>query len=260
MRQAADGGDGVKTRLDLLLVARGLAGSREMARRLILAGKVRVEGRPAAKAGQAVAEEARLELAAAPRFASRGGEKLEGAFAAFALDVRGLVCLDIGASAGGFTDCLLQHGAAHVIALDVGRGQLHPRLAADRRVTVVERCNARHLTAADLPCRPQFATVDVSFISLRLILPPLAALLPPGAGVVTLIKPQFEAGRGQAPGGVVRDPAVHEAVVAAIRDFGRERAGLRWIDVIPSPLRGPKGNIEFLAWWRREEEEEETRQ
>jgi 23S rRNA (cytidine1920-2'-O)/16S rRNA (cytidine1409-2'-O)-methyltransferase len=244
----------VKRRLDLLVVARGLAESREQAQRLILAGEVRVEGQPATKAGHAFPEEARIELAAKPRFVSRGGDKLEGAFTSFGLQVAGLVCLDVGASTGGFTDCLLQHGAAHVIALDVGHGQIHPRLRADPRVTVIEHCNARRLTAADLPLAPAFATVDVSFISLRLILPPLAAILPRGAGLVTLIKPQFEAGRAQAPGGVVRDPAVHEAVVEAIRAFGESQAGLRWQGMTPSPLRGPEGNIEFLAWWRNGEQ------
>ncbi len=243
----------MKQRLDLLVVARGLAESREQAQRLIMAGAVRVEGHPATKAGHAFPAEARIELAAKPRFVSRGGDKLEGAFAAFDLQVEGVVCLDVGASTGGFTDCLLQHGAAHVIALDVGHDQFHPRLRADPRVTVIERCNARYLTAADLPLPPAFATVDVSFISLRLILPPLTSLLPRGADLVTLIKPQFEAGRAQAPRGVVRDPAVHEAVAAAIRAFGESQAGLVWQAMVPSPLRGPEGNIEFLAWWRNGE-------
>lgn len=243
----------MKRRLDLLVVARGLAESREQAQRLILAGEVRVDGQPATKAGHAFPEEARIELTARPRFVSRGGDKLEGAFAAFNPRVAGLVCLDVGASTGGFTDCLLQHGAAHVIALDVGHDQFHPRLRADPRVTVIERCNARHLKAADLPLTPAFATVDVSFISLRLILPPLAAILPRGAELVTLIKPQFEAGRAQAPGGVVRDPAVRAAVVEAIRVFGETQAGLVWLGAIPSPLRGPEGNVEFLAWWRNGE-------
>ena len=175
----------------------------------------------------------------------------EGAFAAFPLTVDGLDCLDVGASTGGFTDCLLQHGAARVIALDVGHGQIHPRLVADPRVQVIEHYNARNLRIEDLPFAPRFATVDVSFISLRLILPPLAALLPAGGEIVTLIKPQFEAGRDQAPRGVVRDPAVHAAVVEAIRTFGTHETSLAWLGVVPSPLRGPEGNIEFLAWWRK---------
>ncbi|MDD5706737.1 MAG: TlyA family RNA methyltransferase [Kiritimatiellae bacterium] len=243
----------MKTRLDRLVVARGLAESREQAQRLILAGVISVDGQVATKAGHTFSDEARVERAAPPRFVSRGGEKLEGAFEAFDLRVQGLVCLDVGASTGGFTDCLLQHGAAHVIALDVGHGQIHPRIRADARVTVIEHCNARYLTAADLPAPPRFATVDVSFISLRLILPPVAALLPPGAEMITLIKPQFEAGRAQAPGGVVRDPAVHAAVVESIREAGVAQAGLVWLGVVPSPLRGPEGNVEFLAWWRRGE-------
>ena len=242
-----------RMRLDQLVVARGLAESRERAQRLILAGEVFVDGHPATKAGHAIPESSTITLAEKPRFVGRGGEKLEGAFAAFPLTVDGLDCLDVGASTGGFTDCLLQHGAARVIALDVGHGQIHPRLVADPRVQVIEHYNARNLRLEDLPFPPRFATVDVSFISLRLILPPLAALLPAGGEIVTLIKPQFEAGRDQAPRGVVRDPAVHAAVVEAIRGFGTREVGLAWLGVVPSPLRGPEGNIEFLAWWRNGE-------
>ena len=240
-----------RQRLDQLVVERKLSESREQARRLILAGEIRVGGHPATKAGHAIPESSTITLAEKPRFVGRGGEKLEGAFAAFPLTVDGLDCLDVGASTGGFTDCLLQHGAARVIALDVGHSQIHPRMAAHPRVHVIEHYNARHLQLADLPFPPRFATVDVSFISLRLILPPLAAVLPAGSELVTLIKPQFEAGRDQAPRGVVRDPAVHAAVVEAIRAFGSAEAGLIWLGVAPSPLRGPEGNIEFLAWWRR---------
>ena len=242
-----------RMRLDQLVVSRGLAESRERAQRLILAGDVFVDGHPHTKAGQSIPMTATITLAARPRFVSRGGEKLEGAFAAFPLAVEGFDCIDVGASTGGFTDCLLQHGAARVIALDVGHGQIHPRIAADPRVHVIERYNARNLRPRDLPYPPRFATVDVSFISLRLILPPLAHLLPEGGEIVTLIKPQFEAGRGQAPRGVVRDPAVHEAVVEALRSFGTQEVGLDWLGVVPSPLRGPEGNIEFLAWWRKGE-------
>jgi 23S rRNA (cytidine1920-2'-O)/16S rRNA (cytidine1409-2'-O)-methyltransferase len=239
-----------RERLDTLVVARGLAESREQAQRLILAGAVRVNGGTAAKPGHRVPADAAVERLAAPRFVSRGGDKLEGAFAAFPLDVRGKVCLDVGASTGGFADCLLQHGAARVIALDVGRGLLHGRLRRDERVVAIEDFNVRFLKPADLPETPSFATVDVAFISLRLVLPPVAAALAAGAELVTLIKPQFEAGRGQAPGGVVRDPAVREKVVAAVRAFGEREAGLVWLGGVPSPLAGPKGNIEFLAWWR----------
>jgi 23S rRNA (cytidine1920-2'-O)/16S rRNA (cytidine1409-2'-O)-methyltransferase len=167
------------------------------------------------------------------------------------LNVAGLDCLDVGASTGGFTDCLLQHGAARVIALDVGHGQIHPKIAADGRVTVIERFNARFLTPSDLPYAPQFAVADVSFISLRLIMPRMADVLPGGAGMVTLIKPQFEAGRKDAPRGVVRDPLVRQGVVDAIRAFGTADGRLTWIGVTVSPLTGPEGNVEFLAYWKR---------
>ena len=243
--------DGVKDRLDNLVVTRGLAESKEQAQRLILAGLVRVGGHPATKAGHKFPDDAAIELEARPRFVGRGGDKLEGAFAAFGLHVAGKDCLDVGASTGGFTDCLLQHGAARVIALDVGRDQLHWKIRQDPRVAVIEGFNARYLTAADLPFQPQFAVVDVAFISLQLILPPMSAVLAPGSDLVSLIKPQFEAGRAQAPGGVVRDPAVREAVVTAIRTFGEAHAGLQWLEVVPSPLLGPEGNVEFLAHWRR---------
>lgn len=238
-------------RLDQLVVARGLAESRELARRLILAGEVSVGGQKATKASRVFAEDADVTLAAKPRFVSRGGDKLEGAFAAFRLDVAGLDCLDVGASTGGFTDCMLQHGAARVIALDVGRGQIHPRIAADPRVTVIERFNARRMTPGDLPYVPRFATCDVSFISLRLILPGMAGVVARGSQMVTLIKPQFEAGRAQAPKGVVRDEGVRRAVVDAIRDFGTGTLPLEWLGCERSPLTGPEGNVEFLAWWRR---------
>jgi 23S rRNA (cytidine1920-2'-O)/16S rRNA (cytidine1409-2'-O)-methyltransferase len=188
---------------------------------------------------------------------SRGGEKLEGAFAAFpGFDVAGRVCLDVGASTGGFTDCLLQHGASRVIAVDVGKGQLHWKVRQDERVTVMEEFNARYLRPEDLPERPQAGVADVSFISLRLILPPMADALAPGGEIVSLIKPQFEAGRGKAPGGVVRDPAVREEVVEGIRAFGTGVLGLAWLGCVQSPLLGPEGNVEFLAWWRKRGTEE----
>ena len=171
-------------------------------------------------------------------------------------DVTGRVCLDVGASTGGFTDCLLQHGAARVIAVDVGKGQLHWKLRQDPRVTVIEGFNARYLQPSDLPEQPQAGVTDVSFISLKLILPPMVDVLPPGGELVSLIKPQFEAGRAKVPGGVVRDPAVHEEVVAEIKAFGTETLGLEWLGCVESPLRGPEGNIEFLAWWRKGETKE----
>ena len=241
----------MKDRLDHLVVARGLAESKEQAQRLILAGLVRVGGHPSTKAGHKFPDDAAIELEARPRFVSRGGDKLEGAFTAFNLDVANKHCLDVGASTGGFTDCLLQHGATRVVALDVGHDQLHWKIRQDPRVVVIEGFNARNLKAADLPFQPQFAVVDVAFISLRLILPPMSAVLAPDSELVSLIKPQFEAGREQAPGGVVRDPAVREAVVATIRAFGEEHVGLHWLGVVPSPLLGPDGNVEFLAHWRK---------
>lgn len=237
------------TRLDLLVVQRGLAESREKAQRLILAGKVRVDGAPATKPGHAPKPEAEITVVAPDRFVSRGGEKLEAAFAHWQLHVEGEVCLDVGASTGGFTDCLLQHGARRVYAVDVGHGQLHERLRADARVQAMEGVNARTLDAQTFPIRPTFATVDASFISLSLLLPAIRKALAPPGRMVTLIKPQFEAGRAEVQrGGVVRDPAVHRRVLDQVRRAG-EQAGFRWEGVIESPLRGPAGNMEFLAYW-----------
>ena len=197
----------MKKRLDVLLVERGLAESRAQAQALVLAG--RVPGH--AKAGEQVAEDAELVVERPPRYVSRGGEKLEHALQAFGVSPNGLRCLDVGASTGGFTDCLLQHGAAHVIALDVGYGQLHPRLRDDPRVTVLERVNARHLP--ELQYAPELVTCDVSFISLRTALPPALAAAAPGWWALPLVKPQFEAGREEAKRGVVRDAAVHARVL-----------------------------------------------
>jgi 23S rRNA (cytidine1920-2'-O)/16S rRNA (cytidine1409-2'-O)-methyltransferase len=242
----------MKERLDTLLVKAGLAESKEFAQRLIMAGEVRAAGQVATKPGHKFDDDVALTVAARPRFVSRGGEKLEGAFAAFkAFDVSGKVCLDVGASTGGFTDCLLQHGAVRVMAVDVGKGQLHWKLRQDPRVHVIEGFNARYLRATDLPEQPQIGVTDVSFISLKLILPPMADVLPPGGEIVSLIKPQFEAGRENVPGGVVRDPAVRQAVVDGIRAFGTESIGLEWLGCETSPLLGPEGNVEFLAWWRK---------
>ena len=243
----------MKTRLDQLLVVRGLAASRTVAQALVLEGKVRVAGQVERKAARLLADDATVEVEAPPRFVSRGGEKLEGAFAAFPeWTVDGLVCLDVGSSTGGFTDCLLQHGAARVMAVDVGTNQLAYKLRVDPRVWVRENFNARNLTTGDLPERPARAVTDVSFISLKLILPPMAEVLLPGGEIISLIKPQFEAGRGQAPGGVVRDPAVRQRVVDDISRFGQETLGLSLLGVAESPIRGrEKGNVEYLAWWRK---------
>jgi 23S rRNA (cytidine1920-2'-O)/16S rRNA (cytidine1409-2'-O)-methyltransferase len=240
-----------KERLDILVAQRGLVESREQAQRLIMAGQVLVDGHAATKSGARVAAVARIELKVRPRFVSRGGNKLESAFTAFSLDVTGLTCIDVGASTGGFTDCLLQHGAARVYAIDVGRAQLHPRVAADSRVTVIDGFNARYLSPADLPERPACACLDVSFISLTKVLPAVISVLAPGADIVALIKPQFEAGRGEVSrGGVVRAADVRAAVVARVRAVCTRELGLIWHGVRESPLRGPAGNVEFLAWMR----------
>ena len=243
----------MKTRLDQLLVMRGLAVSRTVAQALVMEGKVRVAGQVERKPARQLADDAVVEVESPPRFVSRGGEKLEGAFSAFpGWNVDGLVCLDVGSSTGGFTDCLLQHGASRVMAVDVGTNQLAYKLRVDPRVWVRENFNARHMTVADLPERPARAVTDVSFISLTLILPPMADVLLPGGEMISLIKPQFEAGRGQAPGGVVTDPAVRAHVVDDISAFGTKTLGLDLRGVVESPLRGrDKGNVEYLAWWRK---------
>ncbi len=243
----------MKVRLDQLVVQRGLAASREKAQRLILAGAVRVNGNVADKPGHTVPDDPLTEIAvAAPeRFVSRGGLKLEKAFEAFGLTATDRVCLDVGASTGGFTDCLLQHGAARVYAVDVGRGQLDWRLRGDPRVIVREGINARYLRPGDLPERVSFCVVDVSFISLTKILPAVTPLMDAG-DLVTLIKPQFEAGPDQVgKGGVVRDEGVRARVVEEIRCFGDALPGLSWQAYCESPIRGPAGNVEFLAWWKR---------
>ena len=228
-----------------------MAESREQAQRLIRAGQVFSGGRMETKPGKLILDDAAIEVKRLPRFVSRGGEKLEGAFEAFGLNVGGSVCLDVGASTGGFTDCLLQRGAAKVYAVDVGRGQLHWKLRTDPRVVVMEGVNARYLKAGDLPEAIAFAVVDVAFISLTIVLPAVIRLLNRRADIVTLIKPQFEAGRRQVgKGGVVRDPAVRAEVVEKMRLFGTGTLNLEWLGVCESPLEGPAGNVEFLAYWR----------
>lgn len=242
-----------KQRLDVLLLERGLCQSREQGRGLILAGKVRVDGKLVDKAGQAVSETACIEVAAPEHaYVSRGGLKLEKALQEFGLDLHGKGMLDVGSSTGGFTDCALQNGALKVIALDVGTGQLDWRLRNDARVHVMERTNIRHVTPGDLPFVPEVATIDVSFISLRLVLPVVAGLVADTGLIVALIKPQFEAGREEVSRGrgVIRDSAVHRetilAVLAGAAGAGLALKGLTW-----SPIRGPEGNIEFIAWFER---------
>lgn len=237
-----------KVRLDELLVAAGLAETRSQAQRLILAGEVWLGDRQADKAGQLVAEGAAVRVEAGLRYVSRGGLKLEAALDAFDLRPAGWVCADIGASTGGFTDCLLQRGAGRVYAVDVGYGQLAWSLRQDPRVVVLERANIRHLEA--LPEPVALATIDVSFIGLNLVLPRVAALLTPAGQVVALIKPQFEVGKGQVgKGGVVREPALHRAAIAGVLDAAAALA-LVPAGLIRSPLTGPAGNVEFLAWLR----------
>jgi 23S rRNA (cytidine1920-2'-O)/16S rRNA (cytidine1409-2'-O)-methyltransferase len=241
-----------KERLDTLLVSRGLAPSREKARALILARSVRVNGVVADKAGRLFPSDADIRLVRPlSPYVSRGGLKLEAALDAFRVDVAGRVALDVGASTGGFTDCLLKRGARRVIAVDVGYGQLHPKLRADPRVVVMERCNARYLRKIDLEDPPDLATIDVSFISLRIILPAVVDLLLDPKEVISLVKPQFEVGRSQVgKGGVVRDRALHEKVLLEISALGRG-LGLQVSSPFPSPVLGPKGNQEYFLRFLR---------
>jgi 23S rRNA (cytidine1920-2'-O)/16S rRNA (cytidine1409-2'-O)-methyltransferase len=242
-----------KNRLDFLLTERNLVESRSQAKRLIMAGQVRVDGQIIHKPATQVASTARIEIKQFPRFVSRGGKKLQAVFDHFDLDVEGKICADVGASTGGFTDCLLQHGAAKVYAIDVGKGILHWKLRNHPKVVVMEKTNARYLES--LPEPVDVVTIDASFISLRLLLPVVADWFQPSpqdqpAGqVVALIKPQFEAGRREAARGrgVIRDPDIHRRVLREVlssaQEYGYSLSGL-----IQSPLEGPKGNIEFLAW------------
>ncbi len=239
-------------RLDQALVERGLCASREKAQRAILAGQVRVNGQRADKASARVRPADDLRLVASERYVSRGGLKLEHGVREFHLDLRGLVALDVGASTGGFTDCLLAHGAQRVYAVDVGRGQLAWRLRQDPRVVVMEGVNARHLRPESFPAcfaPVDVAVIDCSFISLRLVLPPVVALVRISGKIVALIKPQFEAGKAEADrgAGVISDPAVHRRVLEEIGAFVRAQPACRWLGVVESPIRGPAGNLEFLA-------------
>jgi 23S rRNA (cytidine1920-2'-O)/16S rRNA (cytidine1409-2'-O)-methyltransferase len=241
----------LKSRLDLALVSRGLAPTREKAQALILAGRVAVDGKRAEKAGQAVADDAAIAVAGPPHpYVSRGGVKLAAALDRFALDPSGMTCLDVGASTGGFTDCLLQRGASRVYAVDVGHGQLDAKLRGDPRVLVREKVNARTLSAAEVPEPVDLAVVDVSFISLKLVLPAVAARVRPGGAVVALVKPQFEAGRGEVPrGGVVRSEETRRRVVLEVEEAGRA-LGLEVVGMVPSPIAGARGNAEYLVGFR----------
>ena len=240
----------MRVRLDQLVVERGLAPSRERARALILAGQVNVDGQPQTKAGTQIDSAAVVELIAPDHpYVGRGGLKLAHALDTFRIDVQGREALDIGASTGGFTDALLKRGATRVIALDVGHGQIDWTLRNDPRVLVVEHFNARHLQASDVPHPVDIVTIDVSFISLRQILPVVPPLLRPNADVIALVKPQFEAGRGEIGKGVIRDPAVQSRVVEEVSASARE-VGLNPVASTPSPITGAKGNVEFLLHLR----------
>jgi 23S rRNA (cytidine1920-2'-O)/16S rRNA (cytidine1409-2'-O)-methyltransferase len=240
----------LKERLDRMIVTRSLAESREKAQALIMAGEVLVDGQKASKAGQLVSPEARIEVTAKLRYVGRGGLKLEGALQHFDIDVTGLVAADFGSSTGGFTDCLLQAGAARVHAIDVGTGQLDWRLRNDPRVVVHEGINARYIELTDLGEPVDLAVCDVSFISATLILPAMVSVLKERADVIVLVKPQFEAGKGQVgKGGIVRDPAMHETACAKVRTCAEE-LGFK-TQIMESPLTGAEGNKEFLLYGRR---------
>ncbi|WP_374307150.1 TlyA family RNA methyltransferase [Methylocella sp.] len=247
---APDSPNPPRRRADVLLVERGVFESRAKAQEAIAAGLVRAQGRLLAKPSETLRADAEIEAAAPYPWVSRGGVKLEAALDAFGYDPAGLSCLDVGASTGGFTHVLLARGASSVVAVDVGRGQLHPSLRSDRRVLSLEATDVRVLGPDALPAPAGLIVVDVSFISLALVLPALAALAAPGAALVALIKPQFEAGRAHVAKGVVRDPAVHAAVCACVT---RDVAALGWrvAGVIPSPIEGGDGNREFLIGARR---------
>ena len=238
-----------KTRLDMLLVERGLQESRQKAQATIMSGLVYVAGQKVDKPGTAVANDAAIEIRGnALKYVSRGGLKLEKAMDTFPIDLRGNICADIGASTGGFTDCMLQNGASKVYAVDVGYGQLAWKLRNDERVVCMERTNARYLTHEQVPDELDFASVDVSFISLKLILPPLCGILKPGGHVSCLVKPQFEAGREKVgKKGVDRDPAVHLEVLENFLVHAKE-AGFNVLGLTFSPIRGPEGNIEYLGY------------
>lgn len=248
-----------KKRLDVLLTERGLQESRQRAQAVIMSGEVFANGQRVDKPGTAVAEDAQIEIRGGTlAYVSRGGLKLEKAMATFPIDLHGAVCADIGASTGGFTDCMLQNGAEKVYAVDVGYGQLAWKLRSDPRVVCLERTNARYLTHEQVPDELDFASVDVSFISLKLILPPLNGLLKDGGHAACLVKPQFEAGREKVgKKGVVRDPDVHLEVLEHFLDYAKE-SGFTVLGLTYSPIRGPEGNIEYLGYLEKGPWQERT--
>ena len=250
----------MKERLDVLLVRNGFAPSREKAKAVIMAGLVYVDGQKEDKAGSTFAPDAVIEVRGQELpYVSRGGLKLEKALKVFGLDPSGKVCLDIGASTGGFTDCMLQNGAVKVYSVDVGRGQLDWKLRNDPRVVCMEKTNVRYLTPDQIPEQGQLVSIDVSFISLKLVLKPVRELIADGADIAALIKPQFEAGREKVgKKGVVRDKAVHEEVIRSVMDYASE-ASLSVLGLDFSPITGPEGNIEYLVWLRKAPEGEAVR-
>lgn len=240
-----------KLRLDQAFLTRGLIESREKAQRLIMAGQVLVNGVIAPKASQKVSEKDAIELVAPDRFVSRGGKKLEAVLEKFHITCRDKVCLDLGASTGGFTDCLLQHGAKSVFAVDVGKDQIAWKLRNDPRVHIFDKLNARYLKPTLFNQLADLVTADLSFISLCKVLPAAILCARAGADFIVLIKPQFEAGREQVgKGGVVRDPIVHEKVIKKIQTFVETSLNCKWLGVVESPITGPAGNKEFLAWFQ----------
>lgn len=235
-----------KERLDVLVVQKELAPSRNKASAMIMAAEVFVDGQIADKPGMRVALDADITLKSKPRYVGRGGIKLEAALNAFDIDIRGKICADVGASTGGFTDCLLQHDAARVYAIDVARGIIDYRLRTDSRVILLENTNARYLEKLDEPVH--LVVADVSFISLRLILPAIQKWLSASADIITLVKPQFEAGKGDVgKGGIIKDPSVRKRVLEEVTFFSEE-ANFQVVDLIRSPITGQKGNIEYLMW------------
>lgn len=250
---------GERKRLDQWLVEKGFFPSREKARLAIMAGEVEIQGRGRnLKAGSPVGEADRVIVHRRPRYVSRGGDKLEGALDAFGLDVRGRKALDVGASTGGFTQCLLERGVEAVVALDVGRGQLHYSLRRDPRVVPLEGVNARYLKPSQLPFQPDLVVADLSFISLRLVIPALAEVVSTPGDIVALIKPQFEAGRGEVgKKGVVRDPEVQRRALVGVLEAAA-RCGLDLRGLVPSPVPGVEGNREFFAWWEKTGKAKET--
>ncbi|MGQ9632476.1 MAG: TlyA family RNA methyltransferase [bacterium] len=240
-----------RERLDKLMVERGLVRTRAEAQGLILAGEVSVNGEVCTKAGRRIQTDCEIEIAERQRYVGRGGYKLEGALNHFGIFVEGKVAIDVGASTGGFTDCLLKRGAVRVYAIDVGYGQLAWELRSDPRVIVMERTNARHLKPSSLPEKADLATIDVSFISLKLIIPPVLELLKPQCELIALIKPQFEAGRAEVcRGGIVRSPEVRGRIVEEVREFVGN-LGMEVVGVIESPIAGADGNVEYLLYARR---------